>query len=133
MRRNKNAYMNFVCPNCYNKVNKCVCETFPPYHLILIDENIQEHIRILNEKGYRTMYCCEAHCVASNTYITFVENYFNEVAMPNEFKYDSKKRTISHIYSAKMTKEEFEITKRKNLITLLEWCNSLPDRKNVGD
>lgn len=131
MRRSKKAYINYVCPYCWNTLNKCTCELFPPYHLIFIDENIQEHIRLLNEKGYRTMYCCEGHSTEhSNTYISFADDYFKEVGTPSGFNYDKKRRTISYSYSTKLTKEKLEEVKKEKLAELLDWCKSLPN-KNV--
>lgn len=129
MRKSKRAYINYVCPYCFNALNKCTCEVFPPYHLIFIDENIQEHIRILNEKGYRTTACCEGHeKVCLSTYIAFANNYFNEIELPSGFKYDKKRRIISYSYSTKIKKEKIEELKKENLKILLEWCNNLPSR-----
>lgn len=131
MKKNKKAYLNYVCPYCWNTLDNCTCELFPPYHLIFIDRNIQEHIRILNEKGYRTTGCCEGHrTVCINTYITFPENYFKEIGTPEGFKYDKKRRMITYTYSMKLTKDEMEELKAKKLAVLLEWIKSLPNRNN---
>ena len=95
MNKNKEAYTNYVCPYCWNTLDKCTCELFPPYHLILIDRNIQEHVRLLNEKGYRTMACCEGHrmrCI--NTYITFADDYFKAKMYLNNLYY-----AIHYLYS----------------------------------
>ncbi len=130
MKKNKQAYMNYVCPHCWNTLNNCVCELFPPYHLIFIDKNIQEHIRILNEKGYRTTGCCEGHrTICINTYITFADNYFKNIKTPDEFKYDKKRRMITHTYSQKLTKEQMEKIKAEKLAVLLEWVKNLPNRR----
>lgn len=129
MRKSKAAYMNYICPYCWYTLNKCTCDLFPPYHLIFIDKNIQEHIRILNEKGYRTTACCEGHAkVCINTYIAFADNYFDSTSVPDGFKYDKKRRIVSYTYSTKFTKEKMEEVKEEKLKTLLEWCNSLPNR-----
>lgn len=130
MRKNKEAYINYVCPYCWHTLNKCTCELFPPYHLIFIDRNIQEHIRILNTKGYHTIGCCEGHRkVCINTYITFANDYFKEIDKPEGFKYDKKRRTISYTYSQRLTEEEMEDLKAEKLTILLEWVKSLPDRR----
>lgn len=129
MKKNKEAYINYVCPYCWNTLDDCVCELFPPYHLIFIDRNIQEHIRILNKKNYRTTGCCEGHrtrCI--NTYITFPEDYFKEIDTPEGFKYDRKRRTITYTYSLKLTEEKMEELKAEKLAVLLEWVKNLPDR-----
>ena len=129
MRKSKAAYINYVCPYCWQTLNKCVCSLFPPYHLILIDKNIQEHIRILNEKGYRTTGCCEGHRkVCINTYIAFAKDYFKDVSMPEGFKYDKKRRIITYTYSTNLAKENMEEIKMEKLETLLEWCKNLPSR-----
>ncbi len=130
MNKNKEAYINYVCPHCWNTLDNCICELFPPYHLIFIDRNIQEHIRILNEKGYRTTMCCEGHRVRCiNTYITFAEDYFKRADTPKEFKYDKKRRTITYTYSPRLTEEKMEKLKAEKLAVLLEWVKSLPNRR----
>lgn len=42
MERNKEAYLNYVCPYCWNTLDECICELFPPYHLLLIDHGMQD-------------------------------------------------------------------------------------------
>lgn len=121
--------MNFVCPYCWNTLDNCTCNLFPPYHLIFIDKNIQEHIRILNEKGYCTTACCEGHrntCI--NTYIAFANDYFEHTGTPDGFKYDKKRRMVTYTYSMKLTKEKMEEIKSEKLALLLKWCKSLPNR-----
>lgn len=129
MRKSKSAYMNYICPYCWHTLNNCTCDLFPPYHLIFIDKNIQEHIRILNEKGYYTTACCEGHIkVCINTYVAFADNYFVGVGIPEGFRYDKKRKTISYTYSTKLSKVEMEKVKMEKLETLLEWCKRLPNR-----
>ena len=129
MEKNKNAYENFVCPYCWNTLDNCTCDLFPPYHLIFIDKNIQEHIRLLNEKGYRTMGCCEGHReVCISTYIAFANNYFKKTDMPEEFKYNKKRHMVVYTYSTRLTEAEMEELKKEKLAVLLEWCKNLPDR-----
>lgn len=130
MKKNKKAYENFVCPYCWNTLDNCTCELFPPYHLIFIDRNIQEHIRILNEKGYRTTGCCEGHrTICINTYIAFPEDYFKEISIAEGFKYDKKRRMISYTYSQKLTEEKMEELKAEKLKVLLDWIKGLPNRR----
>ena len=131
MEKNKNAYENFVCPYCWNTLDNCTCELFPPYHLIFIDKNIQEHIRILNEKRYLTTGCCEGHReICISTYITFADDYFKEIGVPEGFKYDKKRKMIVYTYSMKLAEEEMKELKKEKLAILLEWCKSLPNRQN---
>ena len=120
--------MHYVCPHCWNTLDECVCEQFPPYHLILIDKNIQEHIRILNNKGYSTMYCCEGHCAGSNTYISFGNVDFDDDTLPVGFKYSKKHHMLSYTYSTRLSNEEVEEIKKEKLKILLDWCKNLPVR-----
>lgn len=129
MEKSKDAYMNFVCPYCWNTLDNCTCSIFPPYHTIFIDRNIQEHIRLLNEKGYRTMGCCEGHkTICINTYISFANDYFEDEDIPEGFSYDKKKRLITYTYSTKLTEEQMEELKKEKLSVLLAWCKSLPNK-----
>ena len=128
MKRDKEIYLNYVCPNCWFTLDRCTCDVFPPQHLIHIDNGIQEHIRILNNKGYYTMYCCEGHSAGSNTYISFGSTYFQDTTTtPKGFKYDKKNNSISYFYSTKLSIEEVEKTKEEKLSSLLQWCKDLPD------
>lgn len=128
MNKNKDAYINYVCPHCMHTLDNCTCELFPPYYLIHIDANIQEHIRILNEKGYRTVYCCEGHNGGSNTYITFSFDYFDEDDTPEGFKYNKEKKTITYTYSTRLSEEKLEKLKAEKLEKLLNWVKNLPTR-----
>jgi hypothetical protein len=133
MDKNKDVYMNYICPYCWNTLDNCICDLFPPYHLIFIDKNIQEHIRVLNEKGYRTTACCEAHMdVCFNTYIAFADDYFDDTNAPDGFKYDRKRRMVTYTYSTKLTEEKMEELKNEKLEMLLVWCKNLPNR-NMED
>ena len=132
MKKNKEAYLNYVCPNCWNTLDKCICNLFPPYHLILIDQGIQEHIRVLNNKGYHTIGCCEGHRdVCISTYISFAQDYFTvEIELPKGFIYNANKRIIVHEYKSRnLTKDEFEEEKSQHIERLLLWCRKLPDLK----
>lgn len=129
MEKNKDAYMSYICPYCWHTLDNCTCELFPPYHLIFIDKNIQEHIRILNEKGYRTIACCEGHMeVCINTYIAFADSYFTDADAPDGFRYDKNRRTMIYSHSTRLKENEMEKIKKEKLETLLEWCRNLPNR-----
>lgn len=128
MKKNKDAYANYVCPDCWNTLDNCTCKIFPPYHLIFIDKNIQEHIRVLNEKGYKTTGCCEGHrTVCINTYIAFAIDYFDNANMPDGFRYIKNRHIIAYEYSTKLTEETMEELKKEKLAVLLAWCKSLPN------
>jgi len=134
MERNLESYLNYVCPYCWNILNECVCEIFPPYHLEFIDRGIQAHIRILNNKGYRTTGCCEGHMeICVSTYVAFGQEYFNDdMVPPDGFIYDKKRRMIRHEYATrKLTQESFEKEKSDHIKKLLLWCKNLPNTSDL--
>lgn len=126
MRRNKAAYNNFVCPFCFRKLNNCICENFPPWNLIFIDEGMQECIIKLNDKGYRTSGCCESHYKGNpNLYISFFEMYDFAVKPPAGNK--ARKHRCDIVYPIpQKNKEEFERLKAEKIKEILNWIESLP-------
>lgn len=128
--RNKDIYDNYVCPNCFYTMDKCVCEVYPAYSATWIDKGIQEHIRILNEKNYLTSYSCESHSNKDSIYISFYGDYGigENVSVPDGFKYVKRRKTMEYNYKNNISMKEFEREKEKALGILLEWCKSLPER-----
>lgn len=128
-KRDKSIYENYVCPNCFRQMDKCICDVYPHYYLIWIDKGIQDHIRILNEKGYSTEYSCESHKPKNIIYIVFDRNYSigDNISIPEGFKYTKSKCKLEHRYDRKLSQEEFEAEKKRHLNILLEWCEKLPD------
>ncbi len=128
---------NYVCPRCFRQIDKCSCENKAYHSLWWIDLNIQEVIRILNEKGYKTQYCCESHDPRDNLYIAFFYGYGfgDKLPAPKGFKVRGSGRVVEHIYGKdsrarkKMTQEEFEAEKKVHLDKLLEWAEALPEGK----
>ena len=131
MEENLNIYLDYICPKCFRSPMKCTCE-FKPWSLIFIDRNIQEHVRILNEKGYITNGCCESHykgdCV--DIYITFIRDcgFGKTISIPEDFKTMKNKNAVIYRYnnSNKITEKEMNEQKETQLNKLLEWCNNLP-------
>ena len=123
-----NKYLNYVCDKCLQSLDKCNCK-YNSELLIHIDRNIQDQIRQLNLKGYRTLYCCESHYgEVSDLYITFVDNCFDEnTVIPDGFKYSQRQRTLRHTFSKKLTQQQFETEKQKHLDILINWIESLPN------
>ena len=124
------AYKNYVCPVCFQQLPNCECEVNMPYTLLFIDEKIQEHIRLLNRKGYMTSGCCESHYDrenGTNIHISFTmlpkKEYLD--TLPKGFKYYKPDAIICYI-SPKHTKAEFEEIKTQKLSELLDWVKSLP-------
>ena len=135
MRRNKQAYNNFVCPKCFHQLNKCTCRYFPPWQLIFIDEHIQDQIRILNEKGYVTTGCCESHfdMPGSWPHVCFNMDYPEITAhLPTGFRYVKGKHAVCRILPDKLTQEDHAAMKADALNNLLEWCRALPVRSGAG-
>lgn len=127
--KDKESYLNYVCPHCFCTLDKCKCDCNLPYYLIWVDKGIQEHVKVLNQKGYRTNDSCESHSKYMNMYISFVCDYgFGDtLPLPNGFKRMKKNGAVSVLYNNKITDEEFEMQKKEHLNNLLEWCNSLPN------
>lgn len=132
MRKSKAAYMNYVCGICFHKLHECTCN-FVPSELIMIDEGIQDCVRILNDKGYTTNGCCEGHYAnrGSVTYISFIMRFEDliEAGLPEGFKWEKRKNIIAHYYKNIESRREFMIEKRKALDSLLEWCARLPEMR----
>lgn len=137
MEENKESLIyNYVCPRCFNQIDRCNCDSKPYYSLWWVDLNIQEAIRILNEKGYKTQYSCESHKPHDNMYIAFLYTYGfgKDLPAPDGFKCNGGGKIIEHLYGKdskarkKMSEEEFEAEKRKHLEILLEWAKSLPEQ-----
>lgn len=122
-RKNLKVYRNYVCPNCFNQVNKCTCKEYPPYMLVQIDEGIQKSVRELNRKGYRTRFSCEGHYdYTYNIYIRFWKNYkFSE--LPEDFVMSDF--TLEHKVKELNNEEKFNQEKEKYLEVLEKWVDSL--------
>lgn len=125
----------YVCPRCYHRIENCTCEgeRLPDY-LMQIDSEIQEHVRILNKKGYRTSSSCESHNQNGNIGLCFVFKHgFGDVLpLPKDFK-ATKHNAVIYLYDRNITDEEFEKQKKLHLDYLLEWCKDLPEAENRQD
>lgn len=122
-KRNLKMYRNYVCPYCFYQINKCICKVYPPYALIQIDEGIQEIVRELNRKGYKTKYSCEGHFDYSyNIYIKFYEKY-NFPKLPKGFT--KSDFVIEHIMTETDNEDKFNQEKKEYLSLLKEWVKSL--------
>lgn len=133
IERSKRVIENYVCPNCFHQVHECICKFYPPWQLIMIDVNIQEVVRILNQKGYTTIGCCESHFGGNNNiYIAFNMRY-DDIGLPNGFTYAKGKTNISYSFkkSEQETKEKYEELKAEKLRALLDWAQSLPENPQI--
>ena len=123
---------DYVCPNCFRQLEVCQC-TCRPLYLIHVDFEIQECVRVLNEKGYITQYSCSSHleeyqrCGFSEMYLYIVNWIELGNTCPEGFKKDKKNNIFRYHYSKKLTDEEFIKEKNKQLNHLLNWCKRLPE------
>ena len=134
VRRSKKVLENFVCPNCWNQVHKCTCAAYPPWTLIMIDLNMQEIIRILNEKHYQTIGCCESHYKDSySLYVAFAYDLGFDV-IPDGFSYSKSRAILSYQFKTREMedKESYERIKAVKLKALLGWAQSLPEFRRTG-
>ena len=95
----------------------------------MIDVNIQEVVRLLNEKGYMTIGCCESHFGGNcNLYVAFNMHYEN-IGLPNGFLYAKGKTAINYTFKKdeRENKEKYEKVKAEKLVALLEWAQALPE------
>lgn len=132
MRRSKKVMENYVCPNCWQQIQSCTCEHYPPWELINIDVNIQEIIRILNKKGYTTIGCCESHFDGNyNMYVAFMMNF--NIGCPDGFTFGNGKSSINYMFkkSDMETKDKYNQIKSEKLKSLLAWAESLPENPHM--
>ena len=126
---------NYVCSRCFKQIDKCECDMKPYHPLYWVDVNIQEPVRILNEKGYHTKFSCEGHCSGDELYLTFSNkhSFKKNGNVPTDFWCSSDGKTLRYKYPKKITEAEFEEDKKKHIGILTEWCKSLPDDKEMKE
>lgn len=131
IRRSKKLLENYVCPHCFRQINKCICEYYPPAQLIHIDWYMQDMIIKLNDKGYKTMSCCESHIGENkqpNMYISFAWKY-NEIDtdnLPDGFKWIKGDLAVEFTIPSRISDEQAEKIKFEKLKLLSEWVDNLP-------
>lgn len=131
IRRSKKLLENYVCPHCFRQINKCICEYYPPAQLIHIDWYMQDMIIKLNDKGYKTMSCCESHIGENkqpNMYISFAWKYkeINTDNLPDGFKWIKGDLAIEFTIPSNYNEEQARKIKFEKLALLSEWVDSLP-------
>lgn len=93
-----------LCCNCFQKDCKCDKPRFEE-----IDNNIVDNIILLNNKGYKTVACCEGHKESKifDLYIMFM-NELN-VEVPEPFKLSKNKKILRFTKnSEKITDEQIK-------------------------
>ena len=115
--------------------------------LIELDENIIFPIKILNEKGYVTKYCCAGHlyedCISPYVYFEYGFAPDKKIPIPRYWEWDSDNYGVDYIilrvpskYLDNITLIEKQKVLFKALQSLLEWCDNLPNysgEKEKGD
>ena len=76
MYNNELKKYSYVCPRCFNLLNKCECDQYPEM-LIQIDKHMVPIIKKLNDIHYKTEGCCEGHIGKfDKIYIFFVVSLY---------------------------------------------------------
>lgn len=130
VEKNEEVYQNYVCPKCLYRLPDCKCPGSPPYQILWIDKSLQNHIRILNQKKYKTKFCCEGHDEDDRAHIMFHcgNSPDNLDTLPEGWKYNKRWGRIE-------TKKKYKdmeggyAAKQKYMDSLLEWIESLPERE----
>lgn len=92
--------MLFVCPKCFKPLSECECGKRPD-HLVAIDHELQPHVRILNDKGYKMQFCCAGHADSGcHGYLSFGRRFraLEEICggqLPNESLTEAPQRIRS--------------------------------------
>ena len=110
------AYVHNLCP-------KSSCEG----DVVEVDELIILPIKLLNEKGYFTEFCCSGHYFKAipNTYIKFQENYRFKT-LPKNFVQDGE-YTIRRNYERDLGDSDLHNQRIDSIHNLLDWAESLDD------
>ena len=109
------------CTKCFKTEADCKCGQ--DRYFVLLDINMVDIIRTLNEKGYQTQYCCESHPekYRPSLYIMFSKDIrFLGKNLPKSFQLDRNGRTLKKLCMCMRDK-------KTGLESLLKWCISLPD------
>lgn len=119
-----------------DKEDRCE-DIFCRGHLVEIDENIIMPIKILNEKGYKTAYCCAGHVESlyCGGYIAFnrmMGLQLKDITPPKGWKWDEEELPASgHITMRWSFKTKEPVTRQKMIfqrtLSLINWCEELPN------
>ena len=97
-------------------------------NLVEIDENMIYPIKILNEKGWITRFCCAGHLYESciSAYISFKEEFCPKVEPPKYWYWDD-----STLRTTDVIKSYFNLVDKQKYLfkfiqSLLKWCEELP-------
>ena len=97
--------------------------------LIEIDELLIPTIKLLNDKGYMTKFCCSGHYTGQHprSYITFYEG-IDVPSVPNGFEKNMFNGCVIIESSTPLRRPTYKDFYKicDNAKTLLKWANSLP-------
>lgn len=130
-----------LCLNCYETFHK---ECLSPNHrdeyicpktscagdLIDLDDMMITPIKILNQKGYHTTFCCSGHSYEKhpNAYISFYKPLPNDIKIEGCWYIDDNRCSIRTL-DAEDYKTEYEKYRYILLYLheLIDWVQTLPD------
>ena len=102
-------------------------------HIATIDEMFLHSIVLLNEKGYRTRFCCSGHSLAGESdraYIMFEETVKQKdlAPLPGGFTFETSAVEHVVIQKALSANDRFELHREavETSIDVLEWARTLP-------
>ncbi len=124
---NKDELKNYlyVCPRCFNVVEKCTCFAYP-HNLIQIDKNILPIIKLLNQKMYITDMCCEGHVGGCERMHIIFKKEYKFKGLPENF---TRYKEVICADITGSTERAKKINKTKLLKNLYKWAESLEYRK----
>lgn len=113
-------YKDYVCPTCWLPVTKCIC-AMQPWNLIMIDAPIQRAIKVLNENGLKTRFCCAGHYKGPNSF-TEIQVMFQQkiINAPIGWKISGGNNIYFDFYPK--NKEEFHTIQEKEIDNLITWA-----------
>jgi hypothetical protein len=101
--------------------------------VIEVDDMFLPIIKLLNEKGYFTSYCCSGHIkdCRSNTYIVFDNTIQGLPSIPEGYieSKDDGKYEIRKEYNKNLSDYEYHIKLLENAIVTMKWVESLDNLK----
>ena len=110
-----------VCTHCWHKEMHCKC---PIKRLRPIDHNMIYILNRLNNKGYKTRFCCGGHTEKKfiYIYIQFMDQY-SFALLPDHFVY--KNFILCYKNKKLKTKKEMQSDINKKIKILKKWADIL--------
>lgn len=112
---------NYVCPGCFERVNKCKCNKAPDY-LIQIDYKLQDTIKELNNLGYITQACCEGHYTKGVEIVPYILFVNRPDTKPEGW---AIRGSGIYCYINVNSKNEFKVAQDCAINALINWTKTL--------